>query len=108
MHDDRTVAGVDDADLEQVGGEIGANEHCESFVEFVYEDRIVEGVNHVVFADAVLACAGSDERRIHLHKLACIGGDCKLPCERTSTSAPKFPPDHRETTLQSGPIAVIL
>jgi hypothetical protein len=41
---------------------------------------MVEGVDHVVVKDAVLAGAGSDERRIHLHKLACVALRRKLPC----------------------------
>ena len=49
--DDRTVAGVDDADLEQVGGGVGADEHREAVVEVVNEDRMVEGVDHVGVGD---------------------------------------------------------
>jgi hypothetical protein len=41
---------------------------------------LVEGVNHVGVGDAVLACAGGDERRIHLYKLACITIHHKLLC----------------------------
>ena len=42
----------------------------------------VEGVDHVAVGDAVLACAGSNERRIHVYKLACAHPRCKLPCPR--------------------------
>jgi hypothetical protein len=34
------------------------DEHGEPVVEVVHQDRIVEGVDHVVVADAVSACAG--------------------------------------------------
>jgi hypothetical protein len=37
----------------------------ESGGELVGEDRMVQGVDHVGVGDAVLACAGSDERRTH-------------------------------------------
>ena len=57
MNDDRTITGVDDADLEQVCGLVGADEHREPIVEVVDEDRMVEGVDHVVVVDAVFSPA---------------------------------------------------
>ena len=42
VDDDRAVAGLDDAYLEQVGGGVGADEHREAVVEVVDEDRIVK------------------------------------------------------------------
>jgi hypothetical protein len=41
---------------------------------------MVEGVDHVAVRDAVLAGALSDQRRIHLYKLACTSVHHKLPC----------------------------
>lgn len=76
MDDDRTVGAVDHPDLEEVASGVGADEHHESFVEVVDEHWLVEGVEHVAVVDAVLAGAGCDQRRIHLHKLAC-GAVCR-------------------------------
>lgn len=36
------TAGVDDGDLEQVGGDVRADEHREAVVEVVDEDRMVD------------------------------------------------------------------
>ena len=65
VDDDGTVGAVDDADLEELAGGIGADEHHEAFVEVLDEDWMVERVEHVVVVDAVLAGARCDERRNH-------------------------------------------
>ncbi len=65
MDNDWSVGAVNDADFEQVAGRVGADEHREAVIEVVDEDRMVEGVDHVVVADAVLASARGDQRRIH-------------------------------------------
>jgi hypothetical protein len=83
MNDDRTVARVDDADLEQVGGGTGADEHREPVIDVFDEDRVVEGMDHVVVADAVFACTGGNEWRIPDYKLACASFDRKLSCKAT-------------------------
>ncbi len=77
MNENRPVAAVDDCEFKQVAGGVGANEHRETVVEIVDEYRVVEGVGHVVVADAVLAGACGDQRRIHSHKLACSIFECK-------------------------------
>lgn len=53
MDDGRSVAAVDDSDLEQVGRLVGTDEHREAIIDFIDEDRIVEGMHHVVVADAM-------------------------------------------------------
>ena len=45
---------VDDSDLAQVGRLVGTDEHREAIIDFIDEDRIVEGMHHVVVADAML------------------------------------------------------
>ena len=51
--------------FEQVAGGVGADEHREVVVEVVDDNRVVEGLDHVVVADAVLPSARRDQRRIH-------------------------------------------
>ena len=84
MDDDWTVGAVDHANLEEVAGGVGTNEHHEAVIEIVDEHRMVERVEHVVVVDAVLAGAGCDQRRIDSNKLACCRAHCKLPCVRSS------------------------
>ena len=91
MNDDRAVAAVDDADFEQVACLVGTDEHRQAFLEVVDQDRMVESVDHVVVADAVLACADGDQRSIHVHKLACSSPDRKLPCDAVSCQRIRTP-----------------
>jgi len=80
VNDDWTVFGVDHADLEQTSGGIGTDEHREPVIEVLDKDRIVERMHDVVIVDAMFACAGRNERRVHTHKLACEFPTRKLPC----------------------------
>ena len=61
MDDDRAVGTGDHTDLQQVPGGVGANEHRQAVIEVIDEDWVVEGVDHVVVADAVLAGARGDQ-----------------------------------------------
>ena len=67
---DRTVGAVDHADLQQVPGGVGANEHRQAIIQVIDEDWVVEGVDHVVVADAVLASARGDQRSIHTSQVS--------------------------------------
>jgi hypothetical protein len=58
VHDDRAVVGVDEPDLDQVGGSGGADDHHETFVEVRIAKWMVERVEDVGVGDAVFAGAG--------------------------------------------------
>ncbi len=60
---------------------VAADEHGESVIEFVDQDRMVEGVGHGVVGDAVLSGACCDQRHVHLYKLACRRSLGKLACD---------------------------
>lgn len=77
MDEDRAVRAVDDADFDQVADGVGADEHREAVVEVVDENWVVEGMDHVVVADAVFSSARGDQRSIHINKLACETIGCK-------------------------------
>ena len=62
MDDDRAVVGVGDAYLEEPPGVVGPDEHGESFVQILGSDGMVESVEDVVVATAVLASALGDQR----------------------------------------------
>jgi hypothetical protein len=70
MDDDRTVGAVDCADFQQVPGGVGADEHRQAVIEVIDQDWVVEGVDHVVVVDAVLASARGDQRSIHASQVS--------------------------------------
>ena len=81
MHDDRNVRRRHHSDLEQLPGSIWSDEHDEPFVEVFYEDGLVECVKDVVITNSVPAGTLDDDRiAIHINKLACVSGLCKVPC----------------------------
>jgi hypothetical protein len=45
VHDDRPFVGVDDADLKEVPGVVGSDEHDEALLEVFDADGIVERVD---------------------------------------------------------------
>ena len=70
MDDDGTVGAVDYADFQQVPGGVGADEHRQAVIEVIDEHRVVEGVDHVVVVDTVLASARGDQRSIHTSQVS--------------------------------------
>ena len=51
-------------------GGVGADEHRQAVIEVIDEDRVVEGVDHVVVVDVVLASARGDQRSIHASQVS--------------------------------------
>jgi len=61
-------------------GSIWADEHQEPLVEFLHEQGMIEGMEDVVFAAAVLTTTVGDNRvAMHHYKLPCIATLHKLP-----------------------------
>jgi len=72
VDDDGSLYAVDDADLVDDRGVVGADDHREAFVELEDADWVLLCVADVLVTDAVLASAGRDDQlRAHPDKLAC-------------------------------------
>jgi len=81
MDHDRALVGADDADLVEIAGLVGPDEHRHSVVEVLDENWVVEGVEDGLIADTVLS--RTVDNSWLCHKLPCLVDDCKITCDIT-------------------------
>jgi hypothetical protein len=65
VHDDGSSVRNHDADLEEVAGMVGPNQHDEAIIEVFDAHRVVKRVKDCLIADTVLAGARRDRGLIH-------------------------------------------
>ena len=65
MHYNGSLVRGDHSDLLQIPGLVWTDEHHKPLLDVLGPDRIVEGIEDDVVADAVPASTGSDDRYLH-------------------------------------------